>query len=105
MSRALAWTVGTLALVLAFDDCRGRAFDAKVAAPIEEERLGVVLLVVERVDSPDEQVVIAGRERLDDRALERRDRAVDQRQPRRPGVPRRAAEVAAPRFHGRAGEA
>src|SRR3954452_13103149 len=105
MSRPLAWTVGTLALVLAGDDRSRCLLDAEVAAAVVEERLRGVLLVAERVDSPDEEVVVAGRERLDDRALECRDRAVDERQPRRPGVPRRAAELAASRLDGRAGEA
>ena len=50
-------------------------------------------LVGERVHPTDEQVVVAGREGLDDRALERRDRAVEQRQARLARLPRRAAEV------------
>ena len=39
-------------------------------------------LAAEGVHPTDEQVVIAGRERLDDRAFERRDGAIDERQAR-----------------------
>ena len=53
----------------------------------------------------DEQVVVTGRERLDDRALERCDRPVDERQPRLSGVPLGAAEALATGLHRRAREA
>ena len=38
-----------------------RLLDAQVAAPVVEQRQRVVLLVGERIDPPDEQVVVAGR--------------------------------------------
>ena len=53
----------------------------------------------------DEQVVVADGERFDDRALEGRDRAVEERDAGRAGMPCGGAEVAPAGLDGRAGEA
>ena len=97
-----AWLAPGLALRLAFDLGGRGALDPQVAPPVVEQRHRVLELVGEGVDAPDEQVVIAGREGLDDRAFERRDRAVDQRQAGRPGMPGGPAERIATRFDRRA---
>ena len=58
-----------------------------------------------RIDPSDEQVVVAGGERLDDRALQGRDRAVEQRQTGGPRTPGRPAERLTRRLDGRTREA
>src|SRR4051795_12102339 len=82
-----------LTLRLTLDLGRLGPFDAEVPAAVVDERHRVVRVVGERIDVSDEQVVVTGRERADDGALERRDRVVEQRQTGRSGVPRRPAEV------------
>src|SRR6478736_964476 len=95
-----AWS-GTgppLALGLAFHLGRRGPLDAKVPATVVEQRHRVLALVGQVVHSTDEQVVITGRERLDDRAFEGRDRPVDERQAGPAPVPGGAAEPIATRF-------
>src|SRR6187397_2879691 len=82
-----------LSLRLALDLGRGRTLDAQVMPPVVEQRHRVMRLVRERVHATDEQVVVAGREGLDDRALERRDRTIEQWQTRLARLPGRPAEV------------
>ena len=84
-----------LPLRLALDLGARGAFDAQVAPPVVEQRHRMVLLVGEGVDPADEQVVIARREGLDDRAFERGDGPVDERQAGRARVPGGPAELVA----------
>ena len=65
----------------------------------------MVLLVGERIDPADEQVVVADGVAAGDRAFERRDRTVEDRQTRRAGRPGGAAEVLAAGRDRRPGEA
>ncbi len=94
-----------LAFGLALDLGTRGTLDPEVAAAVVEQRHGVVVLVRQGIDPPDEQIVVTGRERLDDRAFERRDRAVDERQPGRARMPRRPAKRVAAGLDGGAGEA
>ena len=121
ISRPLAATVGTRrqasgvvgagrhvarhVLRDALERRRLRPLDPQVLAAVVEQRHRVGLGVAERVDAGDEQLVVAGLEGVGDRALERRDRAVDERQAGRAMGPRGAAEVVAAGLDGRTREA
>src|SRR6476646_5794841 len=85
--------VTSSALRLALDRCRRGTLDAQVPAPVVEQRHRVLGLAREHVHLADEQVVIAGRERLDHGAFQARDRTVEQREARDPVMPGRGTEV------------
>src|SRR5262245_60223554 len=93
------------ALGLAFDLGGRGALDAQVAPPVVEQRHRMPGFAREYADLADEQVVVAGRERLDHVAFEAGDRTVQERQPSDPAMPRRATEIEPARLHGRPGEA
>src|SRR5207249_3837461 len=83
----------------------GSALHLQVSTPVIEERHRVVLLVGEAVDASDEEIVVADREALLDRAFQRGDRTVDQRQAGWASVPADAAELVAAGADRRAREA
>src|SRR5512142_3119289 len=105
MPRPLAWTIGTSGFVLALDRARGAVVDAQVLAPEVEQRVEVTAGDPESVDLGDEQLVVADGIGLDDPALQRAERPVDERQAGRAGAPARPAELLTAGADRRMGEA
>ena len=88
------------------DDLGGMArVEPEVAAPVIDQRQRVDFGVRDGLDLADEEIVIADRERLDDLALQRRDRAVEERQAEHTRLPGGAAERVAIGHDDSSGEA
>src|SRR5258707_2053116 len=83
---------GHSALRLAFDRTVTPLDHSEVAPSEVQQGRHALAVLLERIHPADEQVVVPGGEGLDGRALERRDRAVDQRQAGRAAMPRGSAK-------------